>query len=94
MNDEQLEDLFGKINQGVEYFGEHVEEAVEYISSQLDYLEADARAWVQTVEFAYDVRGVQRETVERTIEVLKKAGVVGEDKEARVENMIGKLRAA
>lgn len=72
----QLEDMMAKLNKGIRYFEENQEEAVRYISSELDYEEGDAREWLGTVRFAGDVRGVGGEVVEMTVEVLRKAGVV------------------
>ena len=56
--DPRLEELFEKLNQGTKYFVEHQDEAVEYISTELDYSAEDAREWLKTVEFASNVRGV------------------------------------
>ena len=66
-----------KLNQGVEYFNGHQEEAVRYISSELDYEKEDAREWLATVRFAGDVKGVRESVVEGTVVVLRKAGVLG-----------------
>lgn len=74
----ELDDVLEKVNQGIGYFREHGEEAVGYISSELDYTENDAREWMKGVIFADDVRGVERGVLERTVESLKKAGVLGE----------------
>lgn len=82
----QLEEMMTKLNQGVEYFRGHHDEAVEYISSELDYSAEDAREWLKTVRFAEDVRGVRERVVEETVSVLKKAGVLGR---AGREGMIG-----
>ena len=86
----RLEDLFLKLNQGVNYFEDHQDEAVNYISTELDYSEDDAREWLGTVKFAKDVRGVKMETVEKTVEVLKKAGVL--DGDIVIETMVGKAQ--
>lgn len=88
--DGRLGDLFEKLDQGVRYFMEHADEAIEYISTELDYSEDDAREWLKTVKFAANVRGVKKETVERTMEVLKKAQVAGETYEVR--EMIGIIK--
>ncbi len=77
VGDERLEEMMEKLNLGVRYFEENQEEAVRYISSELDYEEGDAREWLGTVRFAGDVRGVRASVVEKTVEVLRKAGVVG-----------------
>ena len=74
------------LNLGVAYFEENQEEAVRYISRELDYEEADAREWLGTVRFAGDVRGVRGSVVEKTVEVLRKAGVVGR---VDVDGMVG-----
>ncbi|KAL8737458.1 MAG: hypothetical protein Q9190_008112, partial [Brigantiaea leucoxantha] len=47
--DSRLEDFFKKLNQGVKYFEENGEEAVRFISEEMDYGEGDARSWMQGV---------------------------------------------
>ncbi|MCJ1294638.1 hypothetical protein MMC34_006196 [Xylographa carneopallida] len=86
--DERLAAMFECINRGIGYFEEHPDESVRYISTHLDYSEADAREWLKTVGFSKDVRGVSHETIGRTIETLRKAGVI-EGTEAKASNMIG-----
>jgi len=88
--DTRLQDFFEKLNQGVEYFEAHDDEAVKYISTELDYSEGDAREWLGTVRFAKDVKGVRMETVEKTVEVLKKAGVLEGD--ISIEAMVGRTQ--
>ncbi|MCJ1475762.1 hypothetical protein MMC13_004426 [Lambiella insularis] len=86
--DGRLEGMFESVDRGVGYFEEHPEEAVGYISTRLDYSEEDARAWLGTVRFAGGVKGVERGVVERTVEALRRAGVIeGEGVEAG--DMIG-----
>jgi ABC-type nitrate/sulfonate/bicarbonate transport system substrate-binding protein len=74
---EELEDVLRKINKGVKHFEENQEEAVTYISAKLDYSEEDAREWLKTVRFAKDVRGVDKQVVDKTVGILQKAGVLG-----------------
>lgn len=74
--DLRLDDLFTKLDQGIRYFEQHPEESVQYISTSLDYSEDDARTWLGTVKFAETTKGVDMETVEKTINVLRKAGVL------------------
>jgi len=88
--DTRLQDFFEKLNHGVEYFEKHHDEAVKYISTELDYSEGDAREWLGTVRFAKDVKGVKMETVEKTVEVLKKAGVLEGD--VSIETMVGRAQ--
>ena len=90
--DQRLQELFEKLNQGVKYFLSNPEEAVAYISSELDYSEEDATEWLKTVRFAEDARGVRRDTITTTIEVLQKAGVVEKSKDTDVGKVIGILR--
>jgi ABC-type nitrate/sulfonate/bicarbonate transport system substrate-binding protein len=88
---EELEDVLQKINKGVKHFEENQEEAVQYISTKLDYSEEDAREWLKTVRFAKDVRGVERKVVDKTVGILQKAGVLSSEVEQRA--MIGLERA-
>lgn len=74
-----LDDLFEKLDNGIEYFNKNAEESVKYISTSLDYSEEDAREWLKTVKFAGKTKGVDGAVVEKTIGILKKAGVVGEE---------------
>ena len=71
-----LEEVLVKINEGVRHFEMHQDEAVQYISTKLDYSEEDATEWLKTVRFTHDVRGVDRSVVNETVDVLDKAGVV------------------
>lgn len=87
VGDERLEEVLEKLNLGVRYFEEHKEEAVRYISTELDYSAEDAREWLKTVKFAQDVRGVRASVVQETVTVLEKAGVLGP--EVGVMGMIG-----
>lgn len=88
----RLPEVFKKLNQGVEYFLCHQEEAVTHISSELDYSREDAREWLKTVRFSADVKGVRKETIKNTIRILRKARVIGHDKDAEAESMIGIFR--
>jgi hypothetical protein len=89
--DGRLEDLFRRLDQGVEYFENHQDEAVAYIAGNLDYSEEDARAWLSTVKFAKKTKGVSNEVVKNTIQILVKAGVlVGEEDNSK--GMIGVQR--
>lgn len=87
IGDERMEEMLEKLNLGIKYFEDHREEAVQYISTELDYSAEDAREWLKTVKFAEDVRGVRGSVVQETASVLKKAGVLGQH--VRVEGMVG-----
>ncbi|CAA9963151.1 TauA ABC-type nitrate-sulfonate-bicarbonate transport system periplasmic component [Pyrenophora teres f. maculata] len=87
----ELEDVLDKINKGVKHFEANQEEAVQYISTQLDYSEEDAREWLKTVRFAKDVKGVEKQVVDKTVGILQKAGVLGGDVDTPA--MIGLERA-
>ena len=85
----RLEDFMEKLNLGIQYFNGHKDEAVTYISTELDYTKEDTEEWLKTVEFASDVRGVERSTVEKVVQTLQKAGVLGEDVgEEAIDQMI------
>ena len=79
--------MLEKLNLGINHFNEHQDEAVEYISTELDYSAEDAWEWLKTVRFAEDVRGVRDNVVEKTTTVLKKAGVLGQD--VGMKGMVG-----
>ena len=76
VGDKRLEEFFSSLDLGVKYFDEHKEDAIKYISTELEYSDKDAREWMKTVEFVKEVKGVRLSVVDHTIEVLKKAGVV------------------
>lgn len=92
-DDGRLEELFGKIDKGVEYFDGHHDEAVKYISTELDYSEEDAKEWLKTVRFSTEVKGVDVKVIENTVDVLKKAGVLDGDGMKATE-MIGSQRGS
>ena len=85
----RLEDFMEKINLGIRYFNGHKDDAVTYISTELDYTKEDAEEWLKTVDFAANVRGVEKGTVKKVLETLQKAGVLGKDVgEEAVDRMI------
>lgn len=75
-NKDAISGFLASVNEGIEYFNNHHDEAVEYISSNLDYSAEDARAWLQTVTFVKDTTTVDPALVDTTISILKSAGVL------------------
>jgi hypothetical protein len=73
ITDLRLEAFFDKLNKGIEYFGAHQEEAVEHMSTELDYLAGDAREWLKTAEFSKNVNDIDLNVIVKTIDTLKKA---------------------
>jgi hypothetical protein len=90
--DKKLQDLTEKLNKGVAYFLEHRDESIEHITGTMEYSQADANAWLKTVEFAKDVRGVDSGVIEHTISILKKGGVL-DDANGGVDGMVAIKRA-
>ena len=90
--DKKLEVMAEKLNQGVQYFREHQEESVEHIVGTMEYSQEDANAWLKTVKFSDNVRGVDSGVVEHTISILKKGGVL-DDNNGGVEGMVAINRA-
>lgn len=84
-----LNEFLTKLDMGIGYFNAHQDEAVKYISTELDYSKEDAQEWLGTVRFANGVKGVSKEIVEKTIEVLKKGGTLGSDRNHEAKWMIG-----
>ncbi|KAH6611709.1 hypothetical protein B0J18DRAFT_405460 [Chaetomium sp. MPI-SDFR-AT-0129] len=88
----RIDDLLDKLNLGIRHFNEHTEEAVQYISTQLDYSEADAREWLKTVRFPERTQGVDPQVVDSTVEILCKAGVLAVGGGVNAPAMIEKTR--
>lgn len=75
----EVEDILARINDGVQYYRDTPEEAVEYITSTMQYSKEDAMEWMKGVRFAEDVRGVSAKTIDETASILRKAGVLTEE---------------
>jgi predicted solute-binding protein len=86
----ELAELLAKISQGVQYYLEHPDEAVDYISTSMQYSEADAKEWMKTVSFAEKVDRVDSAVVRDTVASLQKAGVLNPNS-GGPEQMILKL---
>lgn len=77
--DNRLEEMFEKIDKGIRYFDKNHQEAIKYISTALDYSEADAKEWLKTVKFASSTKEVDVGVIQKTVAILKKAKVLGDD---------------
>lgn len=75
----QVDEMLDKINAGVKYYLKNEEEAVEHITNAMHYSKEDAKAWMETVRFAGNVRGVDPMVVGRTAGLLRKAGALEDD---------------
>jgi hypothetical protein len=76
---EDLREFLETINKGVQMFLREPDKAVEHITSTMHYSDADAREWMEGVRFSQDVRGVDGKMVEKTVGILRKAGVLKGD---------------
>ncbi|KAI1824621.1 hypothetical protein F4861DRAFT_246657 [Xylaria intraflava] len=83
----KLMDVFKRLDQGVQYFEAHQDEAVEYISTALDYSAEDAREWLKTVRFSSKTEGVNIEVITKCISILQKAGALKEKDGAKAAVM-------
>lgn len=92
--DPRLHDLFGKLDRGIGYFNDHHDEAVAYISTELDYSEEDAREWLKTVRFPARTEGVDLAVAEGTVATLRKAGVLAEGRGMGPAEMVARRRAS
>lgn len=90
--DLRLHNLFEKLDKGIVHFQENKEEAVKYISTELDYSEEDAREWLKTVRFPSRTEGVDVGVVEKTVGVLRKAGVLVSGKGMEASPMVATQR--
>lgn len=86
--DDRIVDLFGKLDKGIEHFRNNQEEAVKFISTNLDYSEEDAREWLKTVNFVDRTEGVEGKVVRDCVSSLQKAGVLKEGKGRQPEAMV------
>ncbi|KAL1302946.1 hypothetical protein AAFC00_003265 [Neodothiora populina] len=91
--DNKLEDMAEKLNKGVGYFRDNREESVEHITGTMEYSREDAEAWLKTVEFSDNVRGVDAEVIKKTIQLLQKAAAL-DDKSGDAESMIAIRKAS
>lgn len=78
--DPRVTDLFEKLDKGIAHFTQNPEEAVEYISTSLNYTEPDAREWLKTVRFPTKTEGVKQEVIDDCVSILRKAGVLSRGK--------------
>ncbi|KAK5993616.1 hypothetical protein PT974_07050 [Cladobotryum mycophilum] len=85
--DARVKDLFGKLDKGIDHFNAHQDEAVQYISTNLEYSEADAKEWLKTVKFPAKTEGVKPEVVSNCVAILQKAGVLVQGKGLGPETM-------
>ncbi|EEQ38690.1 hypothetical protein CLUG_02816 [Clavispora lusitaniae ATCC 42720] len=79
-----VESFLAAANEGIAYFWAHPEEAVEYISTHLNYSAEDARSWMKTVKFNEKIGQAEIEwprVVENTAKGLKTAGVLKDSDE-------------
>lgn len=90
--DPRVEDLLGKLNLGIKHFNENTDEAVQYISTALDYSEEDAREWLKTVRFPERTQGVDPQVIVNTVDILCKAGVLQVGTSVDATAMIAKRR--
>jgi ABC-type nitrate/sulfonate/bicarbonate transport system substrate-binding protein len=93
-NDARIDELFTKLDEGIKHFNENPEEAVKYISTELDYSEEDAREWLKTVRFPGHTKGVDGSVINKTVDILRKAGVLVEDKGMEAEVMVAISRSS
>lgn len=91
---EQKDDLlkFMKgLQNGISYFNNNKEEAIQYIHTNLDYSEADAREWIRTVGYSdhgAGVRTIDNQTaIEHTYRILIAAGVLEEPLDVIIERL-------
>lgn len=76
----QIDSFLKAVDEGIAYFNEHPDEAVEHITAHLDYSADDAREWLKTVKFiSPKTRGVDPKVIDNTVGILKAANVLQGD---------------
>jgi hypothetical protein len=88
--DPRIGDLLGKLDNGIKYFQDHQDEAVTWISTELDYSKEDAKEWLKTVQFAQETAGVNITVIQSVVDVLRKAGVLKDGKGMEAAQMLVK----
>lgn len=86
--DGRVKELFGKLDSGIAHFNGNSEAAVEFIASNLEYSEADAKEWLKTVRFPQATEGVKIDIVQNCVSILRKAGVLVQGKGMEPEEMV------
>lgn len=81
-NPDVIKKFISGLNKGIAHFEKNKEEAVEFISENLDYSKEDAREWLKTVKFNEEI-GVAPidwdNLIHKTSALLKLAGVLQDD---------------
>lgn len=81
VSDSRVSAFLNGVNQGIAHFNAHPDQAVTSIaeSKMMEYSREDAEEWMKTVKFADDATKVDLETIQKTIYILKKSGVIKKD---------------
>jgi ABC-type nitrate/sulfonate/bicarbonate transport system substrate-binding protein len=93
----ELVQFLKAVEEGISYFNDNKDEAVEYIYNNLDYSKEDAQQWIKTVHFQEinKVGCIDHETViGNTYRILIEAGVLEDPLEVittRLDNGIAQL---
>lgn len=80
LGSEDLKSFLEGTTKGINYFNENPEKAIKWITSNLDYTEDDARAWLSTVNFG-DPLHIDPQIISKTVDVLKYAANLPEGAE-------------
>lgn len=78
-SDETLKALFGLFDKGIAEFESKTDDVVGLLGTGelgCTYAEDDARDWLKATRFFKGTRGLDRKVVEKTVDVLKVAGVI------------------
>lgn len=79
---EILGQIFQALDQGIAIFNKTPDEAVRILGTGeagCHYTEDDAREWLKDVKFVSQTQGVDQEVASGVVDVLKTAGVIGQD---------------
>lgn len=83
------EHLLPALEKGVHFFRSQKEEALDYITQHMPYSRDDASEWYDGVEYASrgQMGSLDPEMMKKTFEILRTAGVMGEQKVSTVEDL-------
>lgn len=78
-SDESLQALFELLDKGIAEYESKPEEVVRLLGTgdfKCTYAEDDAKEWMKATRFVEGTRGLSEEIVQKTVDVLKVAGVI------------------
>lgn len=68
--------LYPALTKGLEHFKNDREDAIDFITSEMDYSKADAEAWYDEVSYPLSFGNINRDGISAAIQSLRTAGFI------------------